>query len=131
MAEVRLHLQGKDVSPETIARAVEELAEQGYLDDARFAQRFAEDRRLLEQWGGARIERRLLALGVGRELIAAALTEETPQGELEAALGVLRRRFPSPPVDAGAHRRALGVLARKGYDLEVAGDAIRAYRREE
>lgn len=131
MAEVRLHLQGKEVSPETIDRAVEELAEQGYLDDARFAQRFAEDKRLLEQWGSARIERRLLALGVGRELIAAALAEETPQGELEAALGVLRRRFPSPPVDAGAYRRALGVLARKGYDLEVAGDAIRAYRREE
>jgi len=129
VAEVRLHLERKDVSPEAIDRVVAELAEQGYLDDARFARRFADDKRLLEQWGRARIERRLLALGVDRELIGAALAEETPQGELEAALGVLRRRFSSPPADAGAHRRALGILARKGYDLEIAGDAIRAYRR--
>ncbi len=129
VAEVRLHLQRKDVPPETIDRAVGDLVDQGYLDDARFARRFAEDKRLLEQWGSGRIERGLLALGVDRELIAAAVVETTPQGELEAALGVLRRRFPSPPDDAGAQRRALGVLARKGYDSELAGDAIRAYRR--
>ena len=36
----------------------------GYLDDARFAQRFAEDRRRLDGWGAERIERRLRALGV-------------------------------------------------------------------
>ena len=34
-----------------------ELCEQGYLDDARFAQRFAEDRRRLDGWGAERIER--------------------------------------------------------------------------
>ena len=33
--------------------------EQGYLDDARYAQRFAEDRRTLDAWGAERIERRL------------------------------------------------------------------------
>ncbi len=126
---MRLHLQRKDVAPETIDRVVGDLSEQGYLDDGRFARRFADDKRLLEQWGSARIERGLLALGVDRELIGAALTDESPQGELEAALEVLRRRFPSPPADAGGHRRALGVLVRKGYDPDTAGDAIRAYRR--
>ena len=50
--------------------------------------------------------------------------------ELEAAIGVLRRRLPQP--FAGDNRtrgRALGVLLRRGYDVELARDAIRAYER--
>jgi regulatory protein len=44
---------------------------------------------------------------------------------------VLRRRFPAPPSDDGERRRALGVLVRKGYGLELAHDAIRALERGE
>ena len=54
-------------------RCVAALLEGGYVDDAAFAGRFAEDRRNLDQWGADRIERRLQELGVDRDLIAAAL----------------------------------------------------------
>src|SRR3954447_26545035 len=71
--EVRRHLESKRVEPDTIEQAVAELQEQGYLNDARFARRFAEDRRTLDHWGNERIERKLQAAGVDGELIAAAL----------------------------------------------------------
>jgi SOS response regulatory protein OraA/RecX len=40
---------------------------------------------------------------------------------------VLERRFPAPPDTHRDQRRALGMLVRKGYDAEVASDAIRCY----
>jgi regulatory protein len=129
VVEVRRHLEVKRVEPDTIDAAVAELAEQGYLDDARFAQRFVEDRRALDDWGAERIERKLLAAGVSGDLVAAALAQRDDGGELSAALAVLQRRFRVPPETDRDRERALGFLARKGYELEIAYDAIRAYGR--
>lgn len=127
--EVRRHLESKRVEPDTIDAAVAELLAQGYLDDARFAQRFAEDRRALDDWGAERIERKLLACGVAPELVAGALASRDAAGELDAAVAVLRRRFRTPPQSDRERERALGFLVRKGYELELAYDAIRAYGR--
>jgi regulatory protein len=120
-------LAAKRVEPATIETVVSELREQGYLDDASYAQRFAEDRRRLDGWGAERIERKLLALGVDRELVAAVVGEQEPAEELEAALAILARRFPEPPATPRERDRALGVLLRKGYALELAHDAIRRH----
>ena len=106
-----------------------ELLEQGYLDDARYAQRFADDRRRLDGWGAERIERKLRSLGVDAELVAAAVGEQDHAAELEAALALLRRRFPEPPATPRDLERALGMLVRKGYDLELAYDAVREHAR--
>ncbi len=59
-----MHLAGKEIDEAAIDGAIETLERQGYLDDARYARTFAEDRRRLDDWGPERIERRLLALGV-------------------------------------------------------------------
>ena len=126
-AEVARILARKRVEPAVIDSVVGELCEQGYLDDAGYAQRFAEDRRRLDGWGAERIEQRLRALGVDAELIAAAVSTRDHEDELEAALGLLRRRFPDPPATARDCERALGVLVRKGYELELAHDAIRLH----
>ena len=101
--------------------------QQGYLDDASYAQRFADDRRRLDAWGAERIERKLLSLGIAREIVAAAVGEQDHQGEMEAALELLARRFPDPPSTPRERDRALGVLVRKGYELELAHDAIRRH----
>jgi regulatory protein len=131
--EVRRHLEAKRVEPDTIEQTVAELLEQGYLDDARFARRFTEDRRALDHWGNERIERKLLASGVPQDLVTAALHAdehgETPS-QLEAALETLTRRFRTPPETDRDRDRALGFLVRKGYELETAYDAIRAYGRD-
>jgi regulatory protein len=129
VVEVRRHLEAKRVEPDAIDAAVVELGEQGYLDDARFAQRFVEDRRHLDDWGSERIQRRLLAAGVGSELVEAALATRDAHDELEAAVAVLARRFPVVPETDRDRERALGFLVRKGYELELAYDAIRAYGR--
>jgi regulatory protein len=127
--EVRRHLEAKRVEPGTIDAAIAELGEQGYLDDARFAQRFVEDRRRLDDWGAERIERKLLAAGVPTEMASEALTAGDAHDELDAAVAVLARKFPVVPETDRDRERALGFLVRKGYELELAYDAIRAYAR--
>ena len=128
VAELRKHLLAKGVPEEIAEAALDELGELGYVDDARFARQFAEDRRNLDAWGGERIERRLLDLGVDRELVAAAVAAGG-EGELDAAVELLRRRFPAPPATERERERALGLLVRRGYDLELAYDAVRAHGR--
>ena len=127
VTEMARLLAGKRVEPSAIDTVVGELREQGYLDDASYAQRFAEDRRRLDAWGPDRIERKLLSLGIDRELIAAALGDRGPEDELAAARALLARRFPGPPQTPRERDRALGMLVRKGYDLELAYDALRAH----
>ena len=127
ITEMARLLAGKRVEPSAIDTVVGELREQGYLDDASYAQRFADDRRRLDAWGAERIERKLLSLGIDRELIAAAIGEQDRDGELEAALEILARRFPEPPRTPRDRDRALGVLVRKGYGLDLAHDALRRH----
>lgn len=129
-AELRSHLAAKDVGAPEADAAVVEISRMGYLDDGRYARTFAEERRNLDAWGAERIERRLIELGVDREHIAAALAEHDGADELEAALELLRRRFGRAVLGGEREReRALGVLVRKGYELELAYDAVRAFER--
>jgi regulatory protein len=130
VAEVRRHLERKRVEPVGIDAAIDELERLGYLDDERFARRFAEDRRRLDAWGADRIERRLIALGVAPALAAAAVSAGDGHDELEAAVDLLRRRVRRPPETDRDRERALGLLARRGYELELAYDAVRAFERD-
>lgn len=129
VAEMRRHLAGKDVGEREADAAIAEVARMGYLDDARYARTFTEDRRNLDGWGRERIERRLRELGVDREHVAAAIGDRDGADELEAALELLRRRMRAAPASERERERALGMLVRKGYELELAYDAVRAFER--
>jgi regulatory protein len=128
VAEIRGHLTAKGSPAAIVDDAVAELLTQGYLDDARYARRFAEDRRALDGWGAERIAQRLRTVGVSGEDIDAAMATAVPsEGELDAAIEVLSGRFPRPPQELRDRQRALGLLVRRGYDLELAHEALRVY----
>lgn len=126
---MQARLERAELPADEIETAVAELVELGYLDDGRYARVFAEDKRNLEDWGSERIERVLVERGVERPLIAAALAGVfgDREGEGERALTLLTRRFPQPSADPRERERALGVLIRKGYDSDLAYDAVRAW----
>jgi regulatory protein len=125
--EVSRHLEGKGVEPETVTAALAELGRQGYVDDVRYAQMFAEDRRKLDGWGSERIERRLAEVGVDAEIVASIVSRREPGAELQDALDVLERRIAQPPQDDRGREKALGLLVRRGYDLDTAYAAVRAF----
>jgi regulatory protein len=132
-AEMRGHLLGKRIDPRDVEGSVQALIDEGLLDDARFARLFVQDKRELAAWGADRIRQALLARGVDRDVVAGALAEHEQSadgGEIDRALAVLRRRFPSPQGDRRERERALGVLLRKGYDTDLALEAITAHTRD-
>jgi regulatory protein len=129
-AEMRAHLGRAGLGTDDIERAIETLVEDGYLDDARFARLLVQDKRTLEGWGSERIRQVLAARGVERELIEDALGEQGAGDEMDRALELLRRRFPTPAADGRERERALGMLVRRGFEVELALDAIAAHARE-
>ena len=79
VAELRTRLERKHVPPEAIDDAVAELQETGFLDDARYARQFAEDKREIDQWGTDRIAMDLRRRGIAPQLIDAALVDPRPR----------------------------------------------------
>jgi regulatory protein len=128
-AEMRRRLEQAEFTTRVVEETIATLVDQGVLNDSRFARLFVEDKRRLERWGSDRITRALNQRGIDRELIADALADDTTQNELERALELLHERFPNPPQDRRERDRALGVMLRKGYDTELAVDALAAYAR--
>ncbi len=123
-AELASWLAGRGHDAGEIEEAVGRLSDAGELDDARFARRYAEDKRELRGWGAERIRDALAARGVAAELIEAALETDSEEAQVERARRLLARR--SRPLETDAdRRRALGYLTRRGYGYDVAHEAIR------
>ena len=115
------------MEPERIDEVVGELERTHVLDDARYAERFAEDRRNLSGWGPERIEQDLMRRGIAPELIEPALARRSRDDELAAARSVLMERFAALEDDR-ARNRAWQLLVRRGFDSELAYDAVRSHR---
>ena len=123
-AELVEWLTARDFPAEQVTEAVERLIEIGELDDARFARRYAEDKRELRGWGPARIREALQARGLAGPEIEAALGGDDRDEQLERATALLARRGDPLGDDAG-RSRALAFLTRRGYDYELAYEAVR------
>jgi regulatory protein len=126
VAELRTFLERKRVEPEAIADAVKELTAAGFLDDARYARQFAEDKRELERWGSERIARDLHRRGVAPDLIEQAVADRSRSAELATAVLLLEQRVP-PPRDDSERDKAWRLLIRRGYEIELAYEAVRRH----
>ena len=128
VAELRTYLERKRVEPAAIDSAVAELTVAGLLDDARYVRRFAEDKRELQRWGSERIERDLRRRGIAPELIQSVLGATERAAELHNAVSLLRERFGAPRNDR-ERDRAWRLLVRRGYERELAYEAVRELER--
>jgi regulatory protein len=107
-----------------VEAALSRLAAAGELDDERFAHRYAEDKRALSGWGAERIRDALLAKGIDSATAHAAVGSDAHADQLERARALLARRGRALTGNA-ERQRALAYLARRGYDYEVAYEAVR------
>ena len=128
VAELRAWLAKHEVNPAEAEEAIERLAEMGQLDDERYASLFAEDKRELFGWGPARVRDALIDKGISRATADAAVGGESHSELAERAADLLKGRADTLEDDSG-RGRALAFLARRGYELEVAYDAVRLAER--
>lgn len=128
VAELSVWLAERGVEGVDLEETIGALIESGGLDDERFALAFAADKREISGWGGERIRAALSERGIDAELIDHAVAAGGDHAtEVERAVGLLVRRD-EPLDDDPARARALGFLARRGYDHETAYAAVRAFR---
>jgi len=127
-SELRDWLAERGVEEGEVEEVIARLAEAGAIDDRSFARRFAEDKRALAGWGPERIARALEGHGIAPEHIEAGLAGEDEERQLERATALLRDRGMGC-ASARDRERALGLLIRRGYALELAYEAVRRVER--
>ena len=127
-AELAAWLIKRGLDPAEVESAVDRLVASGAIDDERFAAEFAADKRELRGWGPERIREALHERGLEPALIEAAVAGEGHSQQLERAVELLEQRS-ELVFDDRSRARALAYLARRGYDSELAYDAVRAVER--
>jgi regulatory protein len=128
VAEMGSWLRARGIADSESSEVIDELVSTGVLDDERYARQYAEDKRSLKGWGSERIRAALIDRGVSSSDVEEALAGGAG-GEIERAVDVLGKRGANLS-DAIERQKALGMLARRGYESEVAYEAIRRLRSE-
>jgi regulatory protein len=127
--ELRVFLERRRLEAPVIEDALAEMVSLGFVDDAGYARRFAEDRRLLDQWGSERIAGDLARRGIDRATIENALGGIERGDELDAAIELLNRRYQTPFGGDRERDKAWRMLVRRGYETELAYEAVRRHER--
>lgn len=126
-ADLGRRLLRRGLAAEAVENALARAERAGLLDDAAFARHYVATRTERGR-GPARLVRDLLALGVARPLVDAAITEQWPaeadRRALPAALAAKRAaqlgNLPRP----AKRRRLLAFLARRGFTGSEALEAV-------
>jgi len=129
VAQVSARLERDDIPGPIITEVVAQMVSDGYLSDQRFAALYAEDRRAIDGWGNERIITNLREAGISSEIIESVVGSRGHADQVGDAIRVLDQRIGVKPSDERERERALGMLARRGYSLEIAYDAVRAFER--
>ncbi len=121
----------RDFPRELVDRVLDQLAEDGWLDDEQFARQLAESILRQKPAGRRLLVQKLVEKRVDRELAeraARAVLSETDPVEDAIALAERRLRTMSGLPRMTRIRRLSGLLARRGFDPDTVRSAIRGLR---
>jgi regulatory protein len=120
-------LARKEVPPDAAAAVLDRLSDVGLIDDAAFARAWVGSRQAGRGLSRRALQSELRAKGVDADDAEQALALVDDQDEWDTARRLVARRLPSlRRVDREtAHRRLVGMLARKGYGSGLAAIVVR------
>ncbi len=118
IAELKAQLLNRSEDGTLVDTIIQRLIHLGYLNDRKFAEFFAQSSFESKLHGRLRIERELIARGVGREMVRGVLEEQFPHSEEPDQLSrALERKLAtlSPPLDEKKLSRLYNHLVRQGF----------------
>jgi regulatory protein len=121
-AELERRMRRWGLTAEEAGAVMGELGRLGVVDDEAFAEALSEQLRRRGH-GHLRARADLERHGVAGAA-AATIADEHAGGDADAAREVVLRRFGPPPYDEATLRRALGMLARRGFDEDTVGAVL-------
>lgn len=95
------------------------LVADGFVDDARYAAAYAREKSALSGWGPVKIRSALLARGVSREVVLAALEEIDPERAASKLEKVLETKWKSLRDDSQGRLKLIRFALSRGYDYEA------------
>ena len=102
--------------------AIEKLKSYGYVDDSRFALRYAQELQRLKKYGKRRIEQELYRKGIDREIIRDTLDGLTYDEETLPAL--IERKYSRQLDTEQGVKKTVAALQRLGYSYGEIRDAL-------
>ena len=102
--------------------AMEKLKSYGYLDDSRFALRFAQELQRVKHYGKKRIEQELYRKGVSRDVVSDTLAQLSFDEDALPAL-IERRYLRQLDTEKGV-QKTVAALQRMGYSFGEIRDAL-------
>jgi regulatory protein len=104
-------------SPADLEALLNDLAERGWLSDARYADTVV--RKRTGQFARRSIAQELKRAGVNEEVTDTALAAIDPDEEFALALALCQRKFRRPPADQKEKARQIRFLQSRGYGLSL------------
>ncbi len=119
--EILDYLKRKDCETSDIEAALERLEGLGLVDDLKFAQAWIADRMAVRPRSRMRLSQELMAKGVAKDDISAALDELEPEREIETLKTMILRKQRSGYAD---EKKLQGYLQRQGYRWSLIKQAL-------
>jgi len=123
-AELQRKLAPHTEDPQELIDLLDDLAQRGWLSDARFAEALVHDKQA--KFGTSRLAYELRERGVEESVIRDQLAE-LKDSELERARQVWQSKFGVFPEDAKARAKQMRFLQSRGFGLEVISKVLRGY----
>ena len=102
--------------------ATEKLKSYGYLDDSRFALRFAQELQRVKHYGKKRIEQELYRKGISREVVSDTL--EQLDFDEDALPALIERKYLRQLDTEKGVQKTVAALQRMGYSFGEIRDAL-------
>ena len=127
--ELRDKLYQAGYPDSVIDRVIEKLVVMDLVDDVSFAEHWAESR--AHRHGRRRIEQELTRKGVDREVARRAVGNLTDEDQLQDAIRLVGKFLSRThgDMDRSLYQRTLAMLARHGYDADIARKALMSIAR--
>ena len=125
----------KNYSRETCETAVEQMAEYGYLDDRRYAEKLAKKYVEVRRYGKSRAKMMMIQKGLGSALADEALSRYSSQDMVEEISAIIEKKYMDKLSIDGTERmkemqKVMAALARRGYSYDDIRKAISLVRED-
>ena len=121
----RKALKALDGDTDQASRMVDALAEDRYVDDARYAAAFAREKASLQGWGPIKIRFQLRSKGISDEVIAAALEEIEPARAADKLERLLATKARTLQGDPQFRLKMLKFGLSRGYEYDAVEEALK------
>jgi len=130
VARLREKLRGRDFDGADVDAALGRMLTEGWVDDRRFAERFAESALASGRYYGPRLRQEMHRRGLPPELVSEVLGRVLlERDETEEVRAIVERRFSGFSFCTASDRekrRTIGFLQRRGFSLSAILRTLRA-----